>query len=55
MGKGIIFLGINAAKSRSFPNTVVVAEVKNGWSYMPNPPFAFMACSETNCAQCIAL
>ena len=32
-----------------------VAEIKNGWSYMPNRPFVFMACSETNCAQYIAL
>ena len=27
-----------------------VAEVKNGWSYTPNPQFAFIACLETNWA-----
>ena len=32
-----------------------VAEVKNGWSYTPNPQFAFITCLEINWAQCIAL
>ena len=43
---------LSRGASQALPS---VAEVKNGWSYTPNPPFAFMAYSETNCAQCIAL
>jgi len=32
-----------------------VADIRNVWSYMPSPPFAFMTCSETKCAKFIAL
>jgi len=44
-------MGLSREASQSLPS---VAE-KNVWSYMPNCSFAFMLCSETNCAENIAL
>jgi len=34
-------MGLSRGAAQKLPS---VGEIKNVWSYMPNPPFAFMAC-----------